>query len=104
MTPGGGGAHTGGDNNNKKTHNFVTTEDCFLNNMTMASAYLASWEGPQDPVERRTQVVAVQRGPCEGKDHPWGRAGVLEVVGPPSVDRLQVEAEDTHTHRERDYL
>lgn len=70
----------------------------FLTNMTKAISYLVLWEDPQDLWEGKTQVVVVHRGPCEERDHPWGRAEVLEAVGRPSVDPLQVNAEDTHTN------
>lgn len=60
------------------------------------TAYLASWEAPQALLEGKTQAVVVHKVPCAERDHPWGRVGVQEVVGPPSVDHLRVKTEVTH--------
>lgn len=61
-------------------------------------SYWVSWEVPRDPSEGRNQAVGVHRGPCEGKDHPWGRVWVLEVGGRPSVDLLRVKAAHRRTY------
>lgn len=63
------------------------------------TAHLASWEVPQVPLEGKTQEVVVHKVPCEERDHPWGRVGVQEVVGLPSVDQLQVKTEVTHIEK-----
>lgn len=105
MAPGGGGAHTGGE---KETQSFVTSggSEYFLHNMRKATPHVVSWEVRQGPSEGRTQAVAARRGPCEERDHPWGRVGVLEAVGQPSANQIQVKAEDTcaracaHKHTE----
>lgn len=60
---------------------------------------MASWGVPQVPLEGKTQEVVVHKVPCVERDHPWGRVGVQEVVGLPSVDQLLVKTEVTHIEK-----
>lgn len=103
MAPGGGGrgAHTG-----ERKRNFVSLLKAMtvlwtIWNQKEGTAYLASWEVPQVPLEGKTQEVVVHKVPCVERDHPWGRVGVQEVVGPPSVDQLLVKTESKVTHIEK---